>query len=573
MVLYNVAQCSNSNSTSRPKGLSVKGISSGTVVGPGVNAYAQPARIDTVPRRRVQPMLSDSEMLRSTDGILSRLSRTGMSVVASSQALGWEDIRSVITEGRLEDFFDYSAPFHIVAFNLKGDPTVEWKRGSRFSRFQAQAGELLITPSGEGHSIRQLRPNVAFHCCLGRDRLQSLAEQEWNAHGSTIEIVEAYSRDVELWNLGQRLAARLRSPIPGSRLFAEALVTQIAIELLWKHSSLPGPSSRVVENLTNPRLRRVIDFLHASFWQEITLDGLAEVAGLSPNYFLHAFKQSTGRTPHRYLTELRIARARELLQDPHRSIVEHQPGRRLLVAEPSDVGLPPLPEDDPGGLSPRGPRAASQWRRPGSTEWRRRCVWTSGKLPIKPPANVYRIILKGRVDHGFGKRPLPPYRTSPNDDFRPGPDRPPGLSGGRLGRRAVHGRLLFEEALDPGPGRDSRGLDRVAVHRLRLRDDRRHRNEVLRRITVLAEGVACWIPIPFFSIMAEVTVMIVGFFVLFDLSKWQTYSIVLLNFVVLFGAHYLMANYINPSRSFGSRPPAQFSERRTGMPTLACGPV
>ncbi len=47
-------------------------------------------------------------------------------------------------------------------------------------------------------------------------------------------------------------------------------------------------------------------------------------------------------------------------------------------------------------------------------------------------------------------------------------------------------------------------------------------------ITVLAEGVACWIPIPFFSIIADLTVMLVGFFVLFELSKWQTYLIVLL---------------------------------------------
>ena len=84
-------------------------------------------------------------------------------------------------------------------------------------------------------------------------------------------------------------------------------------------------------------------------------------------------------------------------------------------------------------------------------------------------------------------------------------------------------------------------------------------------ITVLAEGVACWIPIPFFSIMAELTVMLVGFFVLFDLSKWQTYLIVLLNFAVLFGAHYVMANYINP-RSFGSRPPSRYSDLRTSEP-------
>ncbi len=76
-------------------------------------------------------------------------------------------------------------------------------------------------------------------------------------------------------------------------------------------------------------------------------------------------------------------------------------------------------------------------------------------------------------------------------------------------------------------------------------------------ITVLAEGVACWIPIAFFSIMADLTVMLVGFFLLFELSKWQTYMIVLLNFAVLFGAHYLLANYINQSGSYGSRPPAR----------------
>ncbi len=76
-------------------------------------------------------------------------------------------------------------------------------------------------------------------------------------------------------------------------------------------------------------------------------------------------------------------------------------------------------------------------------------------------------------------------------------------------------------------------------------------------ITVLAEGVACWIPIPFFSIMADLTVMLLGFFILFELSKWQTYSIVFLNFAVLFGAHYLLANFINQTGSYGSRPPAR----------------
>ncbi len=60
--------------------------------------------------------------------------------------------------------------------------------------------------------------------------------------------------------------------------------------------------------------------------------------------------------------------------------------------------------------------------------------------------------------------------------------------------------------------------------------------------------------------------MVVGFFLLFDLSKWETYFVVLLNFGVLFGAHYLLANYVDQPRPYGSRPPARtrrFENRRT----------
>ncbi len=278
--------------------------------------------IRAVHRPGKRPALSDAALLCSLEAIRARLPE-GMTVVTSTQAVGWANIHGVITAGRLEDFFDYCAPFHVVAFCLKGATTVEWKRGTRFTRFQAQPGELLVTAAGEANSIRQHQPNEAFSCSLSPDRLQSLAEQELDPHGQTIEIVPGFNRDAELWRLGERLAARLRSPIPGSRLFADALLTQIAIKLLWDYSSLPRRShTPEVEKLADPRLRRVIDYLHGSFGEEISLDGLAAIAGLSPNYFLHAFKQTTGRTPHRYLTELRIAKACELLKNPHASIVD-----------------------------------------------------------------------------------------------------------------------------------------------------------------------------------------------------------------------------------------------------------
>lgn len=267
-------------------------------------------------------MVPHPAMLRAMDGLIERLPPGGKSLVASTTRLGWRTVHGVILEGQIDDFFDYSALFPIVSFNLKGTTDLEWKRGTRYSRLHLRPGEFLLTPAGTGHSARSSGSNVAFSLFLDPAQLQLLAEQEWETDGSRVEIIEAYSRNAEFWALGQRLADQLQSPIPGSRLFAESLATQIAIAVLWDHSSLPRPQAKSSDRLTDHRLRKVIDYLHSSFGHEISLDALAKLAGLSPNYFLHAFKESTGRTPHRYLTELRIGKACEFLQNPNRSIVE-----------------------------------------------------------------------------------------------------------------------------------------------------------------------------------------------------------------------------------------------------------
>ncbi|MDG3006985.1 hypothetical protein [Paludisphaera mucosa] len=69
-------------------------------------------------------------------------------------------------------------------------------------------------------------------------------------------------------------------------------------------------------------------------------------------------------------------------------------------------------------------------------------------------------------------------------------------------------------------------------------------------IMVLAEGVGCWVPFPFFSAMAELAVMVVGFFWLFELGKWETYLVVLLNLAAIFGARYLVDQYMSPSHPY-----------------------
>jgi AraC-like DNA-binding protein len=60
-------------------------------------------------------------------------------------------------------------------------------------------------------------------------------------------------------------------------------------------------------------LRRVKDYVEANLDKSVDLPTLAGTAGFSVFHFARAFKQSEGVTPHVYLLEQRLKRARELL--------------------------------------------------------------------------------------------------------------------------------------------------------------------------------------------------------------------------------------------------------------------
>jgi AraC-like DNA-binding protein len=49
--------------------------------------------------------------------------------------------------------------------------------------------------------------------------------------------------------------------------------------------------------------------------ERLSIQVLANTVGLSPCYFAHAFKQSTGLSPHDYLVQRRVQRVEELLSE------------------------------------------------------------------------------------------------------------------------------------------------------------------------------------------------------------------------------------------------------------------
>jgi serine phosphatase RsbU (regulator of sigma subunit)/DNA-binding GntR family transcriptional regulator len=74
--------------------------------------------------------------------------------------------------------------------------------------------------------------------------------------------------------------------------------------------------------LTPASIRRVTELVHVKMEDGLTVDEMAESAGLSAGYFSQMFRKSTGETPHQFVLRLRVERAKEMLRDADARILD-----------------------------------------------------------------------------------------------------------------------------------------------------------------------------------------------------------------------------------------------------------
>src|SRR4029077_13339084 len=65
--------------------------------------------------------------------------------------------------------------------------------------------------------------------------------------------------------------------------------------------------------LSRWQLRRAMEYLEAHVMQDISLDEMAKLVGLSQSQFARSFKISAGMPPYKWFLDARIKRAQELL--------------------------------------------------------------------------------------------------------------------------------------------------------------------------------------------------------------------------------------------------------------------
>jgi AraC family transcriptional regulator len=105
--------------------------------------------------------------------------------------------------------------------------------------------------------------------------------------------------------------------------FAEQIVGML-IERIRGLRAEHAATARISRKTTLPnwRLQRVDNFVKSRLSESVTLSDMANAAGLSPMHFAAQFRAATGYRPHQYLLLCRMERAKELMADVSRSMLD-----------------------------------------------------------------------------------------------------------------------------------------------------------------------------------------------------------------------------------------------------------
>lgn len=125
------------------------------------------------------------------------------------------------------------------------------------------------------------------------------------------------AKDVRLWLVGRQVAAELAAEQVGQARMLELGLEQLATVVLRAHHAAPLPPTA-----KEPRVLRAVERMLRDFGEDLTVEALAAEQAMSPRHFERCFKEAVGRGPKRFLIEVRVGAAQDMLARTDRPISE-----------------------------------------------------------------------------------------------------------------------------------------------------------------------------------------------------------------------------------------------------------
>ena len=244
--------------------------------------------------------------------------------ILTNQGAGWDGISFSYMSQPAYETPELCTPLaHSITIFTHGNYVIHANRklDERFHRDSVVGGDTVIVPvntvqkcawDANGDFIMLGIETKAFACAI--DESKQPEQVQLLPHFAT--------PDPLVLQIGLAIKNALQHNPSGSRLYAETMVNALTVHLLQYYSARKPKIKEYLNGLSKRQLNLIIEYIQNHLDQNLGLKELAFLLHMSPHYFCQLFKQSMGMTPHQYVIQTRVNRAKELLLTGKYSIAQ-----------------------------------------------------------------------------------------------------------------------------------------------------------------------------------------------------------------------------------------------------------
>ena len=191
-----------------------------------------------------------------------------------------------------------------------------WRNGGGPDRF------CLMPANSE--SSWDVRARLSFvHLYCTEQHLLQLAEKIWDRAPLQLALDEkVFAEDPRITHLYRHFLLSCDWQQPANHLMLSTASTLLMTGLVQQYSRVNWPLPVVRGGLAPRVLKRIQAFIADNLSQPLTLADLAAEAALSDYHFARMFRQTTGQSPHQYVMQQRMDKARQLLRKTQLSLTD-----------------------------------------------------------------------------------------------------------------------------------------------------------------------------------------------------------------------------------------------------------
>ncbi|NSB13872.1 AraC family ligand binding domain-containing protein [Clostridium beijerinckii] len=209
-------------------------------------------------------------------------------------------------KGIMQKFPNHFHDYYVIGFIENGKRYLSCKN----KQYIIETGDLILFNPGDIHTCEQIDNRTLDYRCINikKDVMKKI----------TFEIIgkEYLPNFMEFVLFRNELTSSLKElhlmiMEEEKNLKKEELFLFIMEQLIREYSN---PVSEMTIQEASAEIKTVCDYLENNYMENITLNQLSNLTGLSKYYLLHSFTKQKGISPYNYLQTIRIGKAKKMLE-------------------------------------------------------------------------------------------------------------------------------------------------------------------------------------------------------------------------------------------------------------------